>query len=47
MEEPADAINHLAFHIQEHPDDPANPEYLLAIQDLARAYERIRKAREP
>jgi hypothetical protein len=47
MEEPVDAVNHLAFHIQEHPEDPANPEYLLAIQDLARAYERIRKAREP
>lgn len=44
MEEAVDGVNHLTFHIQEHPDDPANPEYLLAVQDFARAYERIRKA---
>lgn len=47
MEEAPDAINHLTMHIQEHPDDPVNEEYLLAIQDFARGYERIRRAREP
>ena len=47
MEEAADGVNNLTFHMQEHPEDEANPEYLLAIQDFARAYERIRRAREP
>ena len=47
MEEAADGINHLAFHIQEHPEDEANPEYLRAIRHFAFAYELVRKAREP
>lgn len=46
-EEAPDGINHLLFHIQEHPDDPANEDYLIAIRFFGLAYERIRKGRQP
>lgn len=38
-EELADTVNHVTFHIQEHPDDPRNPDYLIGLRFVALAYE--------
>lgn len=41
-EELADAVNHTTFHIQEHPEDPRNHDYLIGLRFIALAYEHFK-----